>query len=142
MSFQRILVAVDEAPIAAHAAEIGTDLARALGAKVAFVFIVEPVAAPDSGIPAGELIANAEKDGKRVLATLSQQLRPDVTPLQFVRVGTPATEIVAAAAEWPADVVVIGSHGRTGVSRAFLGSVAEAVTRHAPCPVLVVRGRT
>jgi nucleotide-binding universal stress UspA family protein len=46
---------------------------------------------------------------------------------------------VNAAKEWPADVIVIGSHGRAGVTRVLLGSVAEAVMRHAPCPVLVVR---
>jgi universal stress protein A len=54
-------------------------------------------------------------------------------------VGKPAAEIVNAAKEWPADVIVIGSHGRAGVTRVLLGSVAEAVMRHAPCPVLVVR---
>lgn len=46
---------------------------------------------------------------------------------------------VNAAKEWPADLIVIGSHGRGGVKRALLGSVAEGVMRHAPCPVLVVR---
>jgi universal stress protein A len=141
MSFQRILVAIDEAPIAAHAADVGIELARALGAKVALIFIVQPIAAPDSGIPASELLASAEQDGKRMLASICQQVPADTTPLQFIRVGTPATEIVKAATEWPADVVVIGSHGRTGVSRALLGSVAEAVMRHAPCPVLVIRAK-
>ncbi|MGE5112215.1 MAG: universal stress protein [Acidobacteriaceae bacterium] len=48
--------------------------------------------------------------------------------------------MVKAANEWPADLIVIGSHGRGGVERLLLGSVAESVTRHAACPVLVVRG--
>ena len=108
---------------------------------MAFIVVVEPIAAPNGGMPASELVASAEEEGKRVLGDFRQQLPPDTTPLQFVRIGTPAAEIVKAATEWPADVVVIGSHGRAGVLRALLGSVAEAVLRHAPCPVLVVRGR-
>jgi nucleotide-binding universal stress UspA family protein len=141
VSFQRVLVSVDEAPIAAHAADVAIELASGLGAKLAFVHVVDPasVAAPDAGIPAGELIGQAEQDAKRLLAGFRQRLSVDVTPLEFVRVGTPATEVVHAAAEWPADVIVIGSHGRRGVTRALLGSVAEAVMRQAPCPVLVVR---
>jgi nucleotide-binding universal stress UspA family protein len=55
-----------------------------------------------------------------------------------VRTGTPAREAVAEAAEWPAELVVVGSHGRGGAARALLGSVAEAVVRDAPCSVLVV----
>ncbi|HYW13047.1 MAG TPA: universal stress protein [Longimicrobium sp.] len=55
-----------------------------------------------------------------------------------VRTGAPAREAVAEAAEWPAELVVVGSHGRGGAARALLGSVAEAVVRDAPCSVLVV----
>ncbi len=55
-----------------------------------------------------------------------------------VRTGTPAREAVAEAAEWPAQLVVVGTHGRTGAARALLGSVAEAVVRDAPCSVLVI----
>jgi nucleotide-binding universal stress UspA family protein len=60
-------------------------------------------------------------------------------PLEFIHVGKTATEIVKAAKDWSADLIVIGSHGRGGVDRLLLGSVAEAVMRHAACPVLVVR---
>jgi nucleotide-binding universal stress UspA family protein len=55
-----------------------------------------------------------------------------------IRTGAPAREAVAEAAEWPADVVVVGSRGRTGAARAILGSVAEAVVRDAHCSVLVI----
>jgi universal stress protein A len=51
----------------------------------------------------------------------------------------PAAEIVKAVKEWPANLIVIGSHGRGGIQRAVLGSVAEAVMRHAPCPVMVIK---
>ncbi len=57
-----------------------------------------------------------------------------------VRSGRPAGEIVAEATEWPADLIVMGTHGRTGAARALLGSVAQAVMRDAPCSVLIIRG--
>ncbi len=57
----------------------------------------------------------------------------------IVRTGAPAAEIVRFAAERKADLVVVGTRGRTGLERAVLGSVAEAVVRHAPCAVLVAR---
>ena len=56
-----------------------------------------------------------------------------------VRPGRPATEIVEAARELAADLIVIATHGRTGLQHVLLGSVAENVVRHAPCPVLTVR---
>ncbi|MFN8515911.1 MAG: universal stress protein [Thermomicrobiales bacterium] len=57
----------------------------------------------------------------------------------LLREGAPASDIVAAAQEWQADLIVVGTHGRGGLGRLVLGSVAESVLRDAPCPVLVVR---
>ena len=62
-------------------------------------------------------------------------------PLEFLAIGAPVEEIVKAAQDWPADMIVIASHGRSGVRRLLLGSVAEGVMRHAACPVLVVRAK-
>jgi nucleotide-binding universal stress UspA family protein len=59
--------------------------------------------------------------------------------LAHVRVGTPATEIVALGRELDADLIVVGTHGFAGVRRLLLGSVADAVARHAACPVLIAR---
>lgn len=143
MAFRKILVAIDESALAAHAAEAGAELARALGAEVALINVVDPdlSVAPESGIPTGELIRQAEQDGKRMVAAYCQRLSLPRPPLEFVPVGKPAAEIVNAAKNWPADLIVIASHGHSGVRRALLGSVAEAVARHAPCPVLIVRGQ-
>jgi nucleotide-binding universal stress UspA family protein len=60
-------------------------------------------------------------------------------PRAEVRIGSPAAEIVAAASDLHADLVCIGTHGRGGLARVILGSVAELVVRQAPCPVLTVR---
>ena len=138
MSFSRILIAVDSDPVAAHAADIGVELARSLGANVALIHVIDasPVYGADTGISPNELIAQAEQDGKRLLAGFRVL---QASALEFVQAGTPATEIAKAAKQWPADLIVIGSHGRGGVQRVLLGSVAEGVMRHASCPVLVIR---
>lgn len=143
MSFRRILVAADESAFAARAADVALELARSLGAELAFMHVIDPslVSAPESGIPAGQLIALAEQDGRRLLAAFSQRASAQPPPLEFIHVGKPATEIVKAAKDWPADLIVIGCHGRGGVKRVLLGSVAETVMRQAACPVLVVRGK-
>ncbi len=143
MSFRKIMIAVDESAFAARAADVGFDLARSLGAEVALIYVVDPsidAYAPDGGIPANELVALAQQDGKRLLSAFSQRAALQPPPFEFVQVGKTATEIVKAAGEWPSDLIIVGSHGRSGVERLLLGSVAESVTRHASCPVLVVRG--
>lgn len=142
MSFRKILIAVDESAFAARAADVGFDLARSLGAEVALIHVVDPAIgayASESGIPANELITEAQQEGRRLVAAFSQRAAVQPPPLEFVHVGKSGNEIVKAAKEWPADLIVIGSHGRGGVERLLLGSVAEMVTRHAACPVLVVR---
>jgi len=140
MLFRRILIALDHSTIAAHALEVGAELAAALKGQAALVSVVDPAPGfqPDSGIPAAEWVATLKREGQLLLAAAA--LRAGEPPAwQFLREGKPADQILAAAREWEADVIVIGTHGRSGVSRLVLGSTAEAVVRHAPCPVLVVK---
>ncbi len=143
MSFRRVLIAVDSGPIAAHAAEIGGDLAHALGAEVALVHAIEtpPPYGTEAGVSQDELIADAKREGKRLLAGCRERLMLQPSALEFVVEGRPVNEIVRAARQWTADIIVIGSHGRGGARRALLGSVAEGVMRHAPCAVLVIRAQ-
>jgi nucleotide-binding universal stress UspA family protein len=141
MSFQKILVAIDEDPVAAHAAEVGMDLARHLNAQVALIYVIDPtlILDPEAGIGADDLVLKARQDAARIVADFRARLQADARSLGFTPLGSPGSEIVKAAQEWHADVIVIGSHGRRGVTRALVGSVAEGVMRHAPCPVMVVR---
>jgi nucleotide-binding universal stress UspA family protein len=60
-------------------------------------------------------------------------------PTTAVKEGDPRTEIINMASEWHADLIMVGSHGRTGLDRLLMGSVSEAVARHAPCSVQIVR---
>jgi nucleotide-binding universal stress UspA family protein len=143
MGFQKVLIAVDEDPIAAYAADVGIDLARSLHAQVALIYAIDPslTLAPEGGMVADELAAAAKRDAARLMADFRARLQADAHALAFISQGPPGPEIVKVAKEWQADLIVIGSHGRRGITRALVGSVAEVVMRHAPCPVLVVRAR-
>ncbi len=141
MSFRRILIAVNGQPLAAHAAELGIELASSLEAEIALVHAIEPGLSQAPGITPGDLISEGQREGRRLFDGFRQLLAPERAPLEFIQLGKPAAEIVKTAKEWRADIIVIGSHGRHGFQRALLGSVAEEVMRHAPCPVLVVRAK-
>lgn len=96
------------------------------------------VVPPDFAVLSKTLLDEANAMVSRTLDLLRQG------PLECtaqVELGDARTEIVRVAEDWPADLVVVGSHGRTGISRWLLGSVAEYVVRHAPCSVEVARAR-
>jgi nucleotide-binding universal stress UspA family protein len=116
-------------------------LIQALGAEAALVHVVDPklTVAPEGGLPAAELLADLKRTGQALLTAAAARLDGAVPPWQFLREGPPSREIIAAAREWNADLLVLGTHGRSGLARMVLGSTAEAVLRHAPCPVVVVR---
>jgi nucleotide-binding universal stress UspA family protein len=84
------------------------------------------------------LLAHARDETAQVAASLQGKgLRVETEAV----VGVPRQAIVATAADWHADLIILGSHGRTGIKRWLLGSVAESVVRHAPCSVEVARTR-
>jgi nucleotide-binding universal stress UspA family protein len=139
VSFRRIMIAVDGEPLAFHAAEAGVGLAQALAAEVALIYVLEPLLAQAPGISPAELTAQDEKEGRGALDDALRLLPQGLSATRFMPVGEPAAEIVRAARGWGADLIVVGSHARHGLGRILLGSVAEAVMRHAGCPVLVVR---
>lgn len=142
MSFKRILVAVDESAFAAHAAAVGIDLAKSLKAEIAFICVVDAAvvrAAPQIGVPADKLIAMEEREAKDLLSAFRERAGTNPPALAFLEIGKPVNKIVEEARSWPADLIIVGSHGRGGVEHLLLGSVAESVVRHASCPVLVVR---
>jgi len=141
MSFKKVLIAIDSEPVAVRAAETGIDLAASLRAEVAFIHVMDAslLYPADTGPSPNELVCAGKRDAKQLVAAIRQRFSLQSSVLEFFQVGRPADEIVKAAAEWSADLLVIGSHGRGGMQRALLGSVAETVMRHAPCPLVVVR---
>jgi nucleotide-binding universal stress UspA family protein len=129
MSLRRILIAVDNQPMSLRAAELGTELGRAVGGEIALINVSNAVAEFD----------RAKLQSKTFLNRLRDSLSLPFTTQNFAQTGIPGPTIVEKVKEWFADVIVIASHGRAGIPRAVLGSVAEEVMRNAPCPVLVVR---
>lgn len=142
-----ILVPVDFSPHAEHAFTYATTLAERFGAKLALLYVVD-----DSFVTGGwsseiyvpnvpELMENLIADADRRLATLKASAAAlGLTAETAVIRGRPAHAIVEHAKNGGFDLIVMGTHGRTGVSHVVMGSVAERVLRKAPCPVLTVRG--
>ena len=143
MLFKKILIAIDNEPVAAHAADIAAELARLAGAEMAFIHVIDPelVNAADTGIQPAVFAASAKEEARKLIDDFRKRLPPQATALDFIQVGSPLTEIVENRDYAGSSHFLIGSHGRAGIKRALLGSVAEGVMRHAPCPVLVVRAK-
>ncbi|HXX69353.1 MAG TPA: universal stress protein [Polyangiaceae bacterium] len=136
--FTNILVATDFGKPAARATQLAAALAEAFGAKLTllFVFSVPPTMGLVGGpLPIEELRARARKTLDAETARLEERL-PGVTSL--MRTGSPWEEILQEAKELGADLIVLGTHGRQGLPRALIGSVAERVLRMASIPVLTV----
>ncbi len=142
MLFRKILVAVDGGAPAARAAATGYALAQELKSEIRLFHAVELSAARQVGMSAEEATKFTEREGQRVFSALIDFLPPSASPQGIWAMGEPAEAALREAAGWPADLVIIGSHGRDGVIRVLLGSVAETIVRHAPCPVLVIKAST
>ena len=140
---RHILVAHDFEPDADAALEYALNLAKALGARVTLLHTYE---IPSAGSPEVLVMATTwlEQIGKVAQETLGKIVDRvkdrGVAVESTVRQGTPWREIEVLAKESSVDLVVVGTHGRKGLPRALMGSVAEKIVRTAPCPVLVVRG--
>lgn len=142
--FERILVAVDFSEESRSALACAAELAARFDASLTLVHVVEPhFGPPDADVP--ELTgagSDAEEfaEAKLDLNALGEQmLGPCRVVETLVRSGLAFFEITESAKALGADLIVVGTHGYTGVKRALLGSTAEKVVRHAPCPVLVAR---
>ncbi len=140
MSISKILVAIDGSEIASRAVAVAADLGATLGGQIALVSVVDPrgAAALGTGVPAGEILQTLREEAESLLTNAAKDSSACPPTHRFLREGSPGTEICASAREWGADMVVLGTHGRGGLTRLLMGSTAEAVVRHAPCPVLVI----
>jgi nucleotide-binding universal stress UspA family protein len=115
---------------------VATDFSR--NADAALAMAVQSARAFHAEIHLLHVFASADTDVTPLLEDAVAKARPDVPVTTAAIGGDPAQEIVRYAARYPIDLIVMGTHGRTGLSRLLLGSVAERVLRSARCPVLVV----
>jgi nucleotide-binding universal stress UspA family protein len=139
---ERIVVGTDFSASAERALDDALDLAQMMGGTVLAVhaYEVPALSLPDGVVISPGLEQTLAKAGMEGLAAVEKRAASRGFQIRTVlRVGAPWDEISAVAAEEKADLIVIGTHGRRGFSRALLGSVAERVVRTATLPVLVVR---
>lgn len=138
---KRILVPHDFSDTAQSALDYALDLAEKLGAGVTVVHAYEyPVLSyPEGPVITGDLLRQIQEAARTALRGVVSRARRPAVPIEAtLREGPVWSEILGAAKDANADLIVIGTHGRRGLSRALLGSVAEKVVRTAPCPVLTV----
>jgi universal stress protein A len=145
---RRILHATDYSKASARALDEAVNLAKQNNAELWVVHVIEPVTpyvtAEDYG--SAELYMRLEdatkKDAQSSMDKLTQKLRRlKVNVKSLLLKGSTSDQIVRAAKNRKADMIVIGTHGRTGLSKLFMGSVAGKVVSLAQCPVLTVRGK-
>jgi universal stress protein A len=139
LSLQTIVFPTDYSPFAQHACHYACALARDYKAKLLLLHVVEPPVMVYDSMPAEDLTT---ADDRARLDQYAAELRaayPGLTIEPVLRVGLAAEEIVRLASQHPCDLIVMGTHGRTGLARILLGSVTEEVMRHAQCPLVTVR---
>jgi nucleotide-binding universal stress UspA family protein len=144
--FKKILVPVDGSRTAAAGLREAIRLAQQNdGAVVRLLHVMEPLPAMQGmeTLIEKQVIKNLRQFGDRVLKEAKAQVESAgvraETALRRIATGRAAPAIVAEAARWKADAIVMGTHGRRGISRLVMGSDAEEVVRSAPAPVLLIR---
>jgi universal stress protein A len=131
-ALEHILVATDFGSSSLRAVHFAAELALRLEAQLTVLHVVQEAGPQD----------DRERGAKRELDGFLEDLSRGPTRSQgVIRIGDPAREIVAYAHESECDLLVVGTHGRSGLSRLLLGSVAERIVRTSAVPVLSVRGR-
>ena len=146
MDVRSILLPTDFSECARRAVPVAAEMSRLLGARVICLHVVEPVVPPVGWAPISGALPVAdfgeqldESAGRELPAFSGGEEFEGLDVEELVAHGEPAAEIVRVARERGVGLIVISSHGRTGLGRILFGSTAEAVVRHAHCPVLVVK---
>lgn len=137
-NFDHLLVTTDFSDQALPGVEAARDLAERLGSKTTLLYVVEDRMPPFADVET-VLPEHRVKAAQSLTAYAAEHLPGAATG---VRAGSPHEEIVAAAKDMRADLIVMATHGYGHVGTIVFGSTAERVVHHAPCPVLLVRSRT
>jgi len=148
VDIQTILVGTDFSDASAAATVYAISLARALKARLSILHVVPEDdvrvitavrAYMQSEVTPETLVATLHTEAAKRLATLVEEAQAtDVVHEQLIVTGDPAAAIMSEAAAKQVQLIILGTHGRRGVTRFLMGSVAERVLREAPCAVLVV----
>ncbi|MDP3831347.1 MAG: universal stress protein [Ignavibacteriaceae bacterium] len=144
LQINKILVPVDFSDYSRPALLYSSELAEVFGAELILIHIIEPVIYPPDfsmgQIALPPLTIDIDTAATEELEKLIKTELPGTIKTKIlVRTGKPFVEIVDAAAEENVDLIIISSHGRTGVEHILFGSTADKVVQKSPCPVLTLR---
>jgi len=145
--YTRVLVPLDGSELAEAILPFAEQVAGPLDAEVVLLRVVEPIlpaeAIASAGVVTPDSLALRELDGKRYLSQVERRLSKKALRVRTrVTLGPPAEAILATARTTGADLIAMATHGRSGLGRVLFGSVAEAVLRASPVPVLLIRMTT
>ncbi|HZR80705.1 MAG TPA: universal stress protein [Candidatus Binatia bacterium] len=147
-AIKKIVVAIDFSRLSFEALDYAIDLARTADARITALYVVEPVEFAGVDVLGGAPIATQAlvdehlRQARREMDQVKAKRLADLPGARaVVQLGRPADAIVAAGGRGRSNLIVVGTHGRSGLAHLVMGSVAERVVRHAECPVLVVPGR-
>ena len=144
IKIKKVLVPIDFSDYSKSALRYAVNFAKTYNAEIILVYVIEPVIYPPDfsmgqiAIPA----VNTEWDikAKEELDQLAKDEIPaDINVTSVIKTGKPFVEIIDTAAEFDIDIIIIATHGHSGVEHILFGSTAEKVVRKAPCPVLTLR---
>ena len=144
--YQKILVPVDGSEAASKALREAIEIARNLSARIRVIHVINSTPWIVQGAPGviEELLSQMRSTGESIVHEAKMDARQagiEVDDRVIEAIGDRAGEaIVAEANDWPADLIVCGTHGRRGLKRLLVGGDAEYIVRHSPVPVLLVRG--
>lgn len=147
----RNTLGIDDSKYAEHAAAYGFDIAHKFNAAVGLVNIVEPammpqvtsgadpfLGVPNTGVEEMELLDIQKNQADNTVDRFIKQFGGDMQVSHFTDYGSTSDGIIQCSKEFEADLIVLGTHSRSGLDRILMGSVAEDVVRHSEVPVLVV----
>ncbi|HEY5891761.1 MAG TPA: universal stress protein [Chthoniobacterales bacterium] len=142
LKLTKILVPTDFSETSRKALQYAIAFAKQFGAKITLLHVIEPPPESEERIYAETSLEEVMRPVREQLETLATSaIESKLLDTTLVRVGVPFVIITDLAGELEIDLVIVTTHGYTGLKHVFLGSTAERIVRHAPCPVLVVRER-
>jgi nucleotide-binding universal stress UspA family protein len=141
MSYKRVLIVTDDSPSALKAAKCGYELAKQLGAKVALMGVVDQALA-QGNVDAGLFPEKAAQDLKKAMEEYLHRVKDDYGQGTDTEIFAPEGDVkqmvIQMCREWKADMIIAGTHGRKGLNRLLMGSMAEGILREAKVPVFIV----
>ncbi|HAC62904.1 MAG TPA: hypothetical protein DCF68_05050 [Cyanothece sp. UBA12306] len=141
MTISKIMIAVDRTAASFKAMDMGFSLAESLKKpEVLVIHVIDPAWAmgdPDAGILPEQALAKLKRESENFLQQLIKMYSKSLEPIYLILQGKVVTEIIEAAKNYQADILVLGTHSRKGLANLFVEDVVKEIIPHSPCPILL-----